>query len=156
MKKTFETTVYREGSLCFIPVPFDPRPLFGKLRAPVKVTLNGYTYRSTIASMGNGPCVPLRKSHREAARIEGGEMLRVTLELDTDKREVEAPRDLVKALRAKPGAWQAWQKLGYTHQKEHLEEIDSAKRPETRARRIEAAVRMVADRPPKRRPAPTP
>ena len=49
--KTFRTTVVRNGSVCFIPVTFDPKVVFGKVRAPVKVTLNGYTYRSTIAAM---------------------------------------------------------------------------------------------------------
>jgi hypothetical protein len=49
--------------------------VFGKVRAPVKVTLNGYTYRSTIATMGGPPCVPLRKSNREAAGLEGGETI---------------------------------------------------------------------------------
>ena len=93
---TFETVVVRDGSTCFVPVPLDPRPVFGKVRAPVKVTLNGYTYRSTIASMGEGPCLPLRRSHREAAGLEGGETLQVTLELDTDAREVTPPADLVK------------------------------------------------------------
>ena len=61
MKKTFTTTIVRDGSMCFVPIPFDPKPVFGRLRAPVKVTLGRHTYRSTIASMGNGPCIPLRK-----------------------------------------------------------------------------------------------
>src|SRR5262245_22560465 len=104
-KKTFTTTIFRDNSLCFVPVPFDPKPVFGKVRAPVKVTLNGYTYRSTIASMGSGPCIPLRKSNREAAGLEGGETLKVTLELDEDKREIEPPPDLVKALKKTAGAW---------------------------------------------------
>jgi Domain of unknown function (DUF1905) len=77
MTKTFKTTIVRDGSLCLIPVTFDPKPVFGKVRAPVKVTLNGYTYRSTIASMGGGPCLPLGRSHREAAGLEGGETLMV-------------------------------------------------------------------------------
>ena len=79
MKKTFKTTIFRDGAICFIPVPFDPKPVFGKVRAPVKVTVNGYTYKSTIASMGDGPCIPLRRSNREAAGLEGGETLPVTL-----------------------------------------------------------------------------
>src|SRR5688572_16363604 len=115
VKKTFEATIVRDGPTCFIPVPFDPKPIFGKVRAPVKVTLNGYTYRSTIASMGNGPCLPLRKSNREAAGLEGGETLRVTLELDTENREVVPPKDLVKALKAKPPAWERFQELSYSH-----------------------------------------
>jgi hypothetical protein len=150
MKKTFKTTIVRDRSMCFVPVTFDPKPLFGKLRAPVKVTLNGYTYRTTIASMGNGPCLPLRRSNREAAGLEGGETLNVTLELDTSKRQVKPPPDLVKALRAVPPAWQRWGELSYTHQREHAEAIEGAKKPETRARRIEAAVKMIAARPAKK------
>src|SRR6478672_8434225 len=107
MKKAFKTTIVRDGSMCFIPVTFDPAPVFGKIRAPVKVTLNGYTFRSTIASMGEGPCIPLRKSNREAAALEGGETLAVTLELDGEKREVKPPADLVKALK-KHAAWERW------------------------------------------------
>lgn len=155
MKKTFQTTIVRDGSMCFIPVPFDPKPVFGKLRAPVKVTLAGHSYRSTIASMGNGPCLPLRRSNREAAGLEGTETLRVTLELDTEARTVEPPRDLVRALEAAPPAWQRWSELSYSHQREHVDAIEQAKRPETRVRRVAAAVAMVAARPAKgARPAP--
>ena len=151
MKKTFKTTIVRDGSMCFIPVPFDPKPVFGKIRAPVKVTLNGYTYRSTIAAMGGVVCIPLRKSNREAAGLEGGETLDVKLELDAQKREVTPPKDLVKALKASPPAWQRWGELSFSHQREHVEAIDGAKKPETRARRVEAAVRMVAARPAKKK-----
>jgi hypothetical protein len=153
MTKTFQATIVRDGPMCFIPVPFDPRPVFGKVRAPVKVTLNGHTYRSTIASMGNGPCLPLRRSNREAAGLEGGETVRVTLALDADKREVEPPRDLVRALKQKPPAWARWGELSYSHQREHVEALEQAKKPETRTRRIEAAVKMLAARPPRRKSA---
>jgi len=151
MKKTFETTIVRDGSMCFIPVTFDPKPVFGKVRAPVNVTLNGYTYRSTIADMGNGPCIPLRRSNREAAGLEGGEKLNVTLQLDEEKREVKPPAELVKALKAAPPAWDRWRELSYSHQREFAESIEQAKKPETRARRIDGAVRVIAARPPKRR-----
>src|SRR5262249_30346584 len=127
VKKTFRTTIVREGAMCFIPLPFDPKPVFGKVRAPVRVTVGRHTYRSTIASMGNGPCIPLRRSNREAAGLEGGETLSVTLELDTDAREVKPPPDLVKALKAAPPAWDRWRELAYTHQREHAEAIEGAK-----------------------------
>jgi hypothetical protein len=149
--KTVKITIFRDGPMCFIPVPFDPKAVFGKVRAPVRVTLNGYTYRSTIAAMGGTVCIPLRKSNREAAGLEGGETLDVKIALDAEKREVEPPSDLAKALRAAPLAWDRWRELSYTHQREHVEAIEGAKRPETRARRIEAAVRLVAARPPKKR-----
>lgn len=141
--KTFKATILRDGSMCAIPLTFDPKTVFGKVRAPVRVTLNGYTFRSTIAAMG-GPCfIPFRKSHREAAGLEGGETLAVTLELDTEKREVKPPPDLVKALKTSPGALERWRALSYTHQREHVEAIEDAKKPETRVRRIAAAVSMV-------------
>ena len=146
-KKTFQATLVRDGSMCFIPVPFDPAPVFGKLRAPVKVTIGKHTYPSTIASMGNGPCIPLRRSNREAAGLDGTETLKVTLELDTDVRTITAPPDLTKALRAVPGATDRWAALSYSHQREHVEAIAGAKKPETRARRIAAAVAMVEARP---------
>jgi hypothetical protein len=56
-QKTFKTTLVRDGSMCFIPISFDPRAAFGKVRAPVKVTLNGHCYRSTIAAMGGTVCM---------------------------------------------------------------------------------------------------
>src|SRR6478752_4082074 len=125
--KTFRTTIVRDGSMCFIPVTFDPRSVFGKLRVPVKVTVNGYTYRSTIAAMGDPPCVPLRKSNREAAGLEGGETLEVRLDLDTDKREVIPATDFRRVLNTTPGALARWNKLSYSHQREHVEAIESAK-----------------------------
>src|SRR5688572_5091084 len=124
--KTFKTTIVRDGSMCFIPLPFDPKPVFGKIRAPLKVTLNGYTYRSTIAAMGGPACIPLRKSNREAAGLEGGETITVTLDLDTDTREVTPPQDFVRALKSEPGAWARWGELSYSHQREHVEAIEGA------------------------------
>lgn len=145
--KTFTTTLVLRSGMSCIPVPFDPKAAFGKVRAPVKVTLNGYTFRSTIAAMGGPPFVPFRKSHREAAGLEGTETIRVRMELDTEKREVKPPADLVKALKTAPPAWERWQELSFTHQREHVEAIEGAKKPETRARRIVAAVEAVRARP---------
>jgi hypothetical protein len=149
--KTFTATIVRDGSMCFIPLGFDPRSVFGRLRAPVRVTLNGYTYRSTIAAMGGPPCLPLRKSHREAAGLNGGETLEIRLDLDTDPREIEPPADFVKALKGAPRAWERWQALSYSHQREHVEAIEEAKKPETRARRIENSVRTLRERPQRKR-----
>jgi hypothetical protein len=149
--RTFTTRIVRDGSMCFIPVPFDPAPVFGKVRAPVRVTINGHTYRSTIASMGGTICIPLRRSNREAAGLEGGERLEVKLDLDTEKREIEAPADLVKALRDSPPAFDRWRELSYSHQREYVEAIEEAKKPKTRARRIDQAVKAIAARAPRKR-----
>ena len=141
--RTFRAEIVRDGAMCFIPVPFDPRAVFGKVRAPVKVTLNGYTYRSTIAAMGGPPCVPLRRSNREAAGLEGGETIEVRLTLDTEKREVTPPADFLRALKAAPGASEQWCELSYSHQREYVEAIEGAKKRETRDRRIATAVRAI-------------
>jgi hypothetical protein len=140
--KTFKTTIFRDGGICYIPLTFDPKKVFGRLRAPVKVTLNSYSYRSTIAAMGGPAIIPLRKSNREAAGLEGGETLSVRLDLDTEPRIVKPPADLVKALKA-ASVWDRWQELSYSHQREHVEAVEDAKKPETRLRRIERAVQMV-------------
>ena len=149
--KTFEATIVRDGPKCYIPLSFDPKNVFGKVRAPVKVTVNGYTYQSTITAMGGPPFIPLRKSHREAAGLEGGETIEVRLDLDTGKREITPPVDFVKALRARPAVWERWQALSYTHRREHVEAIEGARKPETRARRIEAAVRTILRMPKRKR-----
>lgn len=144
VSKTYKTTLLWDGSMSAIPVPFDPKAVFGKVRAPVKVTINGYTYRSTIAAMGGPPFIPLRKSHREAAGVDEAKTVTVRLVLDTETREVTPPPDLVKALKAVAGATERWRALSFTHQREHVEAIEGAKKPETRARRIAAAVEMVS------------
>jgi uncharacterized protein YdeI (YjbR/CyaY-like superfamily) len=100
--------------------------------------------------MGGPACVPLRKSNREAAGLEGGETIDVRLDLDTDKREVTPPADFLRALRAVPGASDRWQALRYTHRREHVEAIEEAKKPETRARRIAGAIKMLQGKAKKR------
>ena len=146
----FKGTVQRHGSPGFIELPFDPKEKFGKVRAPVKVTLNGFTFRTTIAAMGGPPCIGIRTSYLAAAGLQGGERLDVRVDLDTDTREVTPPADLVKALKAAPPAWDRWRELSYTHQREHAEAVEQAKKPETRARRLAKAVEMVRAMKPKK------
>jgi hypothetical protein len=147
----FKGTVLRAGPAGYIELPFDPKEVFGKVRAPVKVTLNGYTFTTTIAAMGGPPCIGMRTSYREAAGLQGGERLDVRVELDTAKREVTPPADLVKALKAAPPAWDRWQELSFSHQREHAEAVEGAKKPETRARRIANAAAMLRVMKPKRK-----
>jgi hypothetical protein len=139
-------TIHRDGAMCFIPVTFDPRPHFGKLRAPVKVTLNGYTYRSTIFSMGGVTFIPLRKSHREAAGLKGDETVKVRIALDTTTRKVALPPDLARALKTRTTAAKSWDTLSYTSRREHVEAILGAKKPETRARRLANTLRALGQR----------
>ena len=136
----------KEG-MCCLTIPFDPKVVFGKVRAPVKVTLGDYTYRTTICKMGGHVFVPLRRSHREAAGVSSGQQVTVPITLDEEKRKVTPPADLARALKAAPHAWQRWQELSFTHQREYAEAVTQAKRPETRQRRIDLAVKMIAARP---------
>lgn len=147
--RTYETVVMTDpgSTMTALEVPFDPKPVFGKVRAPVRVTVGTHTFRSTIAAMG-GPCfVPLRRSNREAAGVAGGQRVRVTLTLDTEPRVVAMPTDLRAALRrAGAAALAAWKSMAYTHQREHAEAIEGAKKPETRRRRIEQCVAAMRER----------
>jgi Bacteriocin-protection, YdeI or OmpD-Associated/Domain of unknown function (DUF1905) len=144
--QTFSATVVRDGPSCYVLLPFDPKAVFGTVRAPVVVTIAGYTFRSRIVAMGGPICVGLRESHRRAAGLEGGETVKVQVGLDTAARTVTAPADLLRALKAVPGALDAWKASSYTHQREHVEAIEGAKKPETRERRVAAAVAMVTAR----------
>jgi hypothetical protein len=150
--KTFTATIVRDGSACFIPLTFDPKAAFGGIRVPVKVTLNGYTFRSTIAAMGGPPCIPLRRSNREAAKLQGHETLDVRLELDAEPRIVTPPADLRKALKSKAGLLEKWASLSFSHQREHVEAIEDAKKPATRARRIENAIRLISQTAARKKP----
>lgn len=141
--KTVRVKLNRDGAMCSVPVPFDPQAVFGKLRAPVKVTLNGHSYRSTIFKMSGVCFIPLRRSHREAARLEGDETLAVTIALDEARREVKIPRDLARALAAAPGARARWNALSYTYRREHVEAITGAKKPETRVRRVANTLKLL-------------
>lgn len=146
LSKTVRVKIVRDGSMCFVPVPFDPKRVFGKVRAPVRVTLNGYTYRSTIAAMGGTVGIPLRRSNREAAGLRGDETLAIEIALDMEQRIVRPPRDLIAALKAAPPAWERWRELSFSHQREYAEAIAEARKPETRARRIAGAVSMIRAR----------
>jgi hypothetical protein len=109
----------------------------------VSVTLNGYTYRSTVAVMGGQFMLPLAKVHRDAAWVKPGQKVEITLELDTAPREVEIPKDFAAALK-KAGLRAAFDRLPFTHRKEHVRAIEEAKAAETRVRRIDKALAMVA------------
>lgn len=146
--RTFVTTIAADpdgSSMTAITVPFDPREVFGKVRAPVVVSIGAHSFRSTVCSMGGGVWVPLRRSNREAAGVSAGQRVRVTLALDDEPRTVAPPRDLATALKA-AGLLKAWRAMSFTHQREHAEAVEGAKKPETRAKRIAACVEMVSAR----------
>ena len=117
--------------------------LGGGGRPKVAVTVNGFTFRSSIAKMGGTYWLGVSGERRTAAGIEGGQVYDLDIELDTAPRVIETPEDLRAALDAEPAAGEAWQKLSYSHQRQHVEAIASAKTPETRARRVARALEML-------------
>jgi len=141
--KRFKATIESNEGNLFFAVPFDVKAAFGKLRAPVKVSINGYEYRWTIAIYGGRAWVGIRRSHREAAGVEAGDVVNVTLALDDGPRTVEVPPELAAALGKRAKARAAWNALSYTNRKEHAEAIRGAKKAETRARRVAKTIAML-------------
>ena len=109
-------------------------------RPPVQVTLAGYTYRSTVASMGGRFMLPVSAEVRERAGIAAGADVDVALALDSEPREVAVPPDLAAALGGAPEARRFFDGLSYSKQKAVVVSIDGAKTAETRQRRIDKAV----------------
>jgi hypothetical protein len=139
MKATFKVTLLKDGELnaTGIVVPPEVIEAFGKgKKPPVNVTVNGYTYSSTVAVMGGLFMLPLAQVHRAAAGVSHGETIEVTLELVEGERTVDVPESLASALAAKPGAREAFDKLNYSTRKEHARQVNDAKTDETRDRRI--------------------
>ncbi|WP_433296374.1 YdeI/OmpD-associated family protein [Actinoplanes sp. CA-030573] len=114
--------------------------LGGGGRPKVVATVNGFSFSSSIAKMGGSYWLGVSAARRAEGGLTGGETYDLDIELDTAPRVVEVPDDLRAALDAEPAAEAAWRKLSYSHQRQHVEAITSAKAPETRARRIEKAI----------------
>lgn len=109
-------------------------------RPHVLVTINGYTYRSTVAPMGGVYMLPVSAEVREAAGVAAGDAVDVAVELDTAPREVEVPTDLAAALAGDAEAKRIFEELSYSNKRRIVLSIEGAKTAETRERRIAKAV----------------
>ena len=109
-------------------------------RPPVKVTFNGFTYRTTVAPMCGEYFIPVAAAIREASGASAGDMLTVTMELDTEPRTVEVPDVLARELAKDKKAAAAYEKLSYSSKKEMARSITEAKADSTRARRLATAM----------------
>jgi hypothetical protein len=146
--KRFRALVRRdEGSeVCAIDIPFDVEKTYGaRGRVPVRGTLNGAPFRSSLFRMG-GDChfMVINRKMRESAGVSGGETVPVTMERDTEERVITPPPDFARALKVNKEAQSTWDKLSYTHRREHVEHIEDAKKPETRERRIAKSIQLLA------------
>ena len=115
----------------------------GARRFPVVATVNGYTWRTSVARMGGEFLLGLNKEVRQGAGVEAGDEVEVTVELDTAPREVEVPEALAAALAADPQAKAAFDRLAFSHRKEYARWVAEAKQQETRQRRVQQALEMI-------------
>jgi hypothetical protein len=138
----FRTTIVQSGKTATgIQVPDEVVEALGSGKRPaVKVTVNGYSYRSTVVSMGGVFMVSLSAEHRAGAGVAGGDEVEVDLELDSAPREVTVPPDLAAALDAEPAARATFDGLSYSNKSWHVLQVTGAKTEETRQRRIARSV----------------
>jgi hypothetical protein len=138
----FTTTLEQHGRTATgLEVPDDVVMVLGSGKRPaVRVTINGHTWRSSVAVMGGRNLVGVSAENRSAAGVSAGDVLEVDLELDTEKREVEVPADLVAALKDNAKARAAFDALSYSNKSRYVLAINGAKAAETRARRIAKTV----------------
>ncbi len=143
----FRTTLQRFGpNNTGIEVPEDILTSLGRgRRVKVVATVNGYTYRTSVAPAYGKILMPFSSEHRAASGLSGGEEIEVELVPDDAPREVEVPAELATALKDAPDAAAFLSGLSHTHQLAYVLWIEAAKKPETRLARVVRAVEMLSD-----------
>jgi hypothetical protein len=138
----FHATVQQHGKTATgIEVPAEILAALGGGKRPkVTVTLNGFSYPSTVGSMGGLSLIPISAEVRERAGVAAGDEVDVDIVPDSAARVVEVPEDLAGALSSEPAAREAFGQLSYTGQRRYVQLVEQAKTAETRQRRIDKAV----------------
>jgi hypothetical protein len=138
----FRTSIQQSGKTATgIQVPEEVIEALGSGKRPaVKVTINGYTYRSTVAVMGGVYMIGVSAENRAGAGVAGGDEVDVDIDLDTAPREVSVPTDFAAALDAEPEARRTFDGLSYSNKSWHVLQVEGAKTDETRQRRIAKSV----------------
>jgi Bacteriocin-protection, YdeI or OmpD-Associated/Domain of unknown function (DUF1905) len=143
----FRTTLLQSGKTAVgIHVPNEVvDALRAGKRPPVRVTINGYTYRNTIAVMGGLFMVGVSAENRQKARVAGGDEVEVDIELDTQPRELSLPRDFSAALDREPAARRVFDGLSHSRKQALVLPIEQSKTPETRQRRLAKALETLRE-----------
>jgi len=143
----FRTTLLSAGktALGFEVPPDVVEGLGAGKRPPVLVTINGFTYRNTVAVYGGVFMIGVSAENRAAARVKGGDEVDIDLELDTAPREVAVPPELQAALDADPAAKATFDTLSYSNKSFHTLQVTGTNNPDTRARRIEKSIAMLRE-----------
>jgi len=140
---TFETTLSASGNNTGIEVPEEIVEELGRgKRPPVIVTVNGHEYRSTVAVMGGRYLIGLSAAIRNATGLKGGDPISVNLKVADTPREVEVPLDFAAAMDEHAPAREFFDQLSNSMQRYHVDNINAAKSPQTRQRRIDKSVAL--------------
>src|SRR4051812_25081216 len=118
--------------------PFDIPTIFGtRARVPIKGTVNGFKFRSSLCNMGEGHFFVINKEIREGTKLGPGDMADIVIARDREERVVEVPPHIKKVIATNKKAQATWDSLSFTHKKEWVRAIEEAKRDETKKSRIE-------------------
>ncbi len=141
----FRTELQKRGPAAAVVLDDDQVAAVGEgaKRFPVVATVNGYTWRTSVARMGGESLLGLNREVREAAGVAAGDTVDVVIQLDGQPRQVEVPDELAAALSADPKAQAAFDAMAFTHRKEYARWIGEAKRDDTRQRRVTQALEMI-------------
>lgn len=146
MRKEFRTKLNgdesRKDASASFTLPFETRDVWGRAKVPVKVTINGYTWRSTVGNRGGQQYIVVNAEARRNAGVKAGDLATITLEQDAERREIEVPLPLQRALGAK--LTQKLNGLSFTHKKEFIVWYSEAKKDDTRARRVQKMKQMLS------------
>jgi len=131
----------------YVSIPFDVKKAFGKKgHIKVKATFDGHPYRGLITTMGTGgPMIGLRKDIRAAIGKNPGDYVNVEIQEDTEERIVDVPDDLKKALQKNKKASAFYETLSYTNRKEYAVWVSSAKKEETRQKRLTETIKKLLE-----------
>ena len=132
----------RKDASASFTLPFDTREVWGKAKVPVKVTINDYSWRSTVGNRGGVQYIVVNATARRGAGVKAGDFVTIALEPDAEKREIEIPMALQRALGKK--LTQKLDALSFTHKKEFIVWYSGAKMEDTRARRVEKMKQMLS------------
>ena len=144
-KHTFTATILNAGGGgAFVEVPFDVEQAFGAKKPKVKAAFDGVPYRGILARMGTDyHILIILKSIRGQIGKTFGDKVKITVELDTEPRVIEIPKDLMKELKQHKEAKAFFDKLSYSHKREYVMWVNEAKRDETRQNRIVKMIEML-------------
>ena len=143
----FRAKLVPSGNATGVEVPDEVMTALGpQARPPISITINGHCWRSRVAAMRGQRLIGISAAHRAAAGIREGDTIDIDVELDEAPREVALPADLTTALGACPDARSAFDRLPFGLKRKHVADIDSAKSPDVRQRRIAKLVATMSTR----------